>query len=114
MAYQQVAKLDEIAVGTAYRIELGGEPLCLVRTDESTVKAVHDTCSHQQFSLSEGWVEGDSIECALHGSAFDLDSGNPQSLPAVKPIPVYACKVEDGVVLVDLDDQRNDAPVPRH
>jgi 3-phenylpropionate/trans-cinnamate dioxygenase ferredoxin component len=45
---------------------------------------------------------------------FDLDSGKPQGLPAVKSIPVYACKVEDGAIYVDVDQQLNDAPVPRH
>ncbi len=114
MAYVKVAGIDELAVGSARAVEAGGEPICLVRVDEGTVKAVHDTCSHQQYSLAEGWVGDNEIECALHGSSFDLDSGRPTSLPAVKPVPVYACKVADGAVWVDADDQLNDAPVPRH
>lgn len=114
MSFERVADLEKLAVGHALQVEAGGEPLCLVRTDEHTVKAVHDTCSHQQWSLAEGWVEGNTIECDLHGSAFDLDSGQPRSLPAVKPIPVYACEVRDGAVWVDPERQRNDAPVPRH
>ncbi len=114
MADVKVADLDELAVGAARQVEVGGEPVCLVRTDETTVKAVHDTCSHQQYSLSEGWVEPDSIECSLHGSTFDLDSGAPRGLPAVVPIPVYACAVRDGAVWVDPARQLNDAPVPRH
>lgn len=114
MAFEPVAKLDDLDVAYTLRVELGGEPICLVRLDDSTVKAVHDTCSHQEYSLSEGFVEGNDIECALHGSMFDLDTGRPDSLPAVKPIPVYACKVEDGAVYVDVAQQLNDAPVPRH
>jgi 3-phenylpropionate/trans-cinnamate dioxygenase ferredoxin subunit len=114
MALEKVLDLDDLKVGDAVAVELGGEPICLVRTDEDTVKAVHDTCSHQQFSLAEGWVDDNTIECSKHGSAFDLDSGDPQSLPAVKPIPVYACAVRDGGIWVDQADQRNDADVPRH
>jgi len=114
VAAVSVCDLDDLAVGTARQVEVGGEPICLVRTDGSTVKAVHDTCSHQRFSLSQGWVEPNTIECSLHGSAFDLDTGQPQSLPAVVPIPVYACEVRDGAVWVDADRQRNDAPLPRH
>ena len=119
MAYVKVATLDELEVGATRLAELA-EPVCLVRTDPGTVKAVHDTCSHQQYSLCEGWVDLDSasgsgaIECALHGSTFDLDTGRPDSLPAVRPIPVYACKVDDGAIWVDLDQQLNDALVPRH
>lgn len=114
MSFQKVADLDDVGVGGTHRVELGGEPLCLVRVDERTVKAVHDTCSHQEFPLSEGWVGSNEIECALHGSTFDLETGAPQALPATRPIPVYACKVEDGAVFVDIEQQNNDAPVPRH
>ncbi|MDQ3610478.1 MAG: Rieske 2Fe-2S domain-containing protein [Actinomycetota bacterium] len=115
MPFEKVAALDEVPVGGTLLAEMA-EPVCVVRLDHDTVKAVHDTCSHQEYPLHEGWVDEDSgdIECALHGSMFDLDTGQPDSLPAVKPIPVYACKVDDGAVWVDVGQQLNDAPVPRH
>lgn len=114
MTMERVADLDEVTVGGTLQVKTGGEPVCLVRTGDDTVRAVHDTCSHQRFSLAEGWVEGDTIECNLHGSAFDLDTGQPTGLPAVKPIPVYTCEVRDGAVFVDTAQQRNDASPPRH
>ncbi|MPZ72959.1 MAG: Rieske 2Fe-2S domain-containing protein [Nitriliruptorales bacterium] len=114
MVFERVLDLEDLPVGQARVVELGGEPICVARLDEQTVKAVHDTCSHQQYSLSDGWIDDNTIECAKHGSAFDLDTGDPESLPAVKPIPVYACELRDGAVWVDQADQRNDAPVPRH
>ncbi|MBW3606269.1 MAG: Rieske 2Fe-2S domain-containing protein, partial [Actinobacteria bacterium] len=61
MAYTKVCTLDELAVGTARFVQLD-EPLCLVRIDEQTVHAVHDTCSHQEYPLHEGWVENGDIE----------------------------------------------------
>ena len=114
MSFERVADLEKLPVGGALQVHAAGEPVCLVRLDDTAVKAVHDTCSHQQYSLAEGWVDDNSIECNLHGSAFNLDTGQPESLPAVKPIPVYSCAVRDGGVWVDQADQRNDAPVPRH
>jgi 3-phenylpropionate/trans-cinnamate dioxygenase ferredoxin subunit len=114
MSLERVADLEKLAVGHALQVEAAGEPICLVRTDDRVVKAVHDTCSHEQWSLSEGWVEGNTIECDLHGSVFDLDTGRPESLPAVKPIPVYACEVRDNGIWVDAEQSLNDAPVPRH
>ena len=116
MALQRVLNVDDLPVGHARVVDVGGEPICVVRLDERTVKAVHDTCSHQQFSLADGWIDADdnTIECAKHGSAFDLDTGAPTSLPAVKPVPVYACALDEGGIWVDQSDQRNDAPVPRH
>lgn len=114
MTWERIASTDELPVGGIRRVELGGEPICVVRLAEDTVKAVHDTCSHAEYSLAEGFVEDNEIECALHGSTFDLDTGAPDSLPATRPIPVYAAKIADDAVWVDPDDQRNDAPVPRH
>lgn len=117
MSWTKVATLDELEVGKPHRVELN-EPLCVVRTDDDTVHAVHDICSHQEWSLAEGYVETVNdrphIECGLHGSSFDLASGKPDILPAVKPIPVYAAKIEDGAVWVNMDAQTNDATVPRH
>lgn len=119
MGFERIADLGAIGVGEALFVELD-EPLCVVRLDEHVVVAVHDTCSHQDYPLHEGWVTaGDDaasseIECALHGSGFNLATGAAQSLPAVRPIPVYAAKVDDGGIWVDLDQQLNDAPTPRH
>lgn len=115
MTFEKVAHIDDINVGSAVRVEVGGEPVALVRIATHAVKAVHNICSHQHYDLApEGWVGENSIECALHGSTFDLDTGAPESLPAVAPIPVYACTVQDGTILVDVDRQLNDARVPRH
>lgn len=115
MGYEAVAKLDEMLIGHSVKVVVGGEPIALVRLDDTTVKAVHNTCSHADYDLApEGYIEDNTIECLLHGSVFDLDTGQPDSLPAVKPIPVYACKVADGQVYVDVEQQLNDAPTPRH
>lgn len=115
MGYEAVARFDDLMVGHSVRVDVGGEPVALVRLDDTIVKAVHNTCSHADYDLApEGYIEDNTIECLLHGSVFDLDSGEPDSLPAVKPIPVYACKVADGIVYVDIDQKLNDAPTPRH
>ena len=64
--------------------------------------AVYDECSHAAIALSEGDVEGDQIECWLHGSRFDLRTGKPTGLPATEPVAIYPVKVEGGDVLVDV------------
>ncbi|MGH9164810.1 MAG: Rieske 2Fe-2S domain-containing protein, partial [Acidimicrobiales bacterium] len=66
--------------------------------------AIGDKCSHADFSLSEGEVLADDceIECWKHGSTFSLTTGEPQSLPATKAVPVYKVRVEDGAVLVEV------------
>jgi 3-phenylpropionate/trans-cinnamate dioxygenase ferredoxin subunit len=74
-----------------------------VRIDDSFY-AVGDTCSHEDYSLSEGEVLADAceIECWKHGSMFDLRTGEPRSLPATKPVPVYRVAVEGDDVVVEL------------
>ena len=113
MSWQKVAELGELEVGKPHFAQLD-QPLCVVRVDDQLVFAVHNVCSHQYYELHEGYVDNQTIECALHGSSFDLETGDPDSLPAVQPIPTYAVKVDGGAVWVDIDRQTNDAPIPRH
>jgi 3-phenylpropionate/trans-cinnamate dioxygenase ferredoxin subunit len=73
----------------------------LVR-DGERVHALADLCSHAAVSLSEGEVSRKGIECWLHGSCFDLETGKPSSPPASEPVDVYAVDIRDGDVFVDV------------
>jgi 3-phenylpropionate/trans-cinnamate dioxygenase ferredoxin subunit len=66
--------------------------------------ALGDRCSHEDYSLSEGEVLEDEceIECWKHGSTFDLHTGEPCSLPATKPVPVYRVRLDGDDVIVEL------------
>ena len=75
--------------------------LVLVR-DGERVHALADLCSHAAVSLSEGEVSRKGIECWLHGSCFDLATGQPSSPPASEPVDVYAVDIRDGDVFVDV------------
>ena len=108
MAFQEAANVDDVEVGGTMLVELE-EPVCLVRLAEDDVRAVHDTCTHQQQPLHEGLVDGDTLVCAAHAATFDLSTGRSVGVPEVAPVPLYACKVEDGAVLVDLDQPLNGA-----
>ncbi|HEY5184287.1 MAG TPA: non-heme iron oxygenase ferredoxin subunit [Actinomycetes bacterium] len=102
MSYRNACPLAELREGGTHRVVIDGIPVCLVRTD-GEVRAINDTCSHADVSLSEGEVEGLTIECWLHGSRFDLVTGRPTGLPATKPVPVYPVKIEGDDVLVDVE-----------
>jgi 3-phenylpropionate/trans-cinnamate dioxygenase ferredoxin subunit len=73
----------------------------LVR-DGERVHALADLCSHAAVSLSEGEISRKGIECWLHGSCFDLETGKPSSPPATEPVDVYAVDIRDGDVFVDV------------
>ncbi len=99
----RLCAVADIAPGTAKRFDVGKHRIALVRIGDDFY-AVGDTCSHADFSLSEGeiWPEEREIECWKHGSTFSLIDGCPQSLPATTAIPVYKVHVEDGHVVVEV------------
>ena len=113
MAFEIVANLDDLEPGETLFVEGLREPICLVRLDDDDVRAVHNTCTHQQQPLHEGTVQDDdTLVCASHNSRFDLTTGESIGIPVVPPLPVYACRIEGDAILVDIDQQLNDAPIP--
>ena len=72
------------------------------------VYAIGDTCSHANVSLSGGevWCDEREIECPQHSSTFSLVTGEPLTLPATQPVPVFRTAVEDGTVTIVIGDAR--------
>lgn len=93
--------LAELPPGEAYRID-GPTPIAVFNAD-GDLYAVDDTCTHQDASLADGWLEGCTIECPLHASCFDLRTGQPSGPPAKEPLRTYPVSVRDGVIHVHVD-----------
>jgi 3-phenylpropionate/trans-cinnamate dioxygenase ferredoxin subunit len=102
--YVRACALTDVAEGEAIGVEVGEEPVAIVRTC-GEVFAIRDVCSHAEVPLSEGEIDGRTIECWLHGSRFDLRSGKPTGMPATEPVPVYPVKIEGDDVLVDVNQE---------
>ncbi|MGI8870165.1 MAG: non-heme iron oxygenase ferredoxin subunit [Mycobacteriales bacterium] len=96
--------LADVPEDGAVHVDLDGTPVAIVKSD-GELYAIYDVCSHEEVPLSEGDVDGTTIECWLHGSCFDLMTGAPTALPASKPVPVYPVTVEGDDVYVDLTAQ---------
>lgn len=105
MTAHELFPLADLEPGTARRVEVDGRPVAVIRIDDD-VYAIGDTCSHAEVSLSEGWVDAEdcTIECVAHGATFDVETGEPVTLPATRPVPVYEATVVDGTVVVTVDD----------
>ena len=99
----RVCSVDDIKPGEARRFDVDGHRIALVRIGDDFY-AIGDRCSHADYSLAEGEVypEEKEIECWKHGSTFSLVTGEPQTLPATKPVPVYSVEVRDGDVWVTV------------
>jgi 3-phenylpropionate/trans-cinnamate dioxygenase ferredoxin subunit len=100
--FVKVCPTAEIAAGEVVAAEVNGKPLAIVHCGDGEFRAVYDQCSHAQIALSEGEVDGCTLECWLHGSRFDLRTGDPTGLPATEPVPVYPVEVHDGDIYVSL------------
>jgi 3-phenylpropionate/trans-cinnamate dioxygenase ferredoxin subunit len=97
----RICSLDELVENQASRVVIDGVPIAVVKDSDGRVHAIGDTCTHGEISLSEGFVEGETLECWAHGSQFSLVSGKPINLPAYEPVPVYPVEIIDGDVYID-------------
>lgn len=93
-----VCRLDELPEGESVRI-VADLPIAVFNAD-GELYAVDDTCSHQDASLSDGFLEGCFVECPLHAALFDLRTGMPSCLPAKRPIRTHPVSVQGGVIYV--------------
>jgi 3-phenylpropionate/trans-cinnamate dioxygenase ferredoxin component len=93
--------LSDLDDGKPFAVEVDDVEIVLVRQGES-VHALRDECSHAELALSEGELTPKGIECWLHGSCFDLRTGEPSSPPATEPVEVFAVEIRDGEVHVDV------------
>ncbi|MFC9132137.1 bifunctional 3-phenylpropionate/cinnamic acid dioxygenase ferredoxin subunit [Streptomyces sp. NPDC057099] len=96
-----VCRLEDLPKGESVRIETT-PPVAVFHTDDGDLYAIDDTCTHQDASLSEGWLEGCLVECPLHAASFDLRTGRPTCLPARRAVRTHSVTVEDGLIHVHV------------
>jgi 3-phenylpropionate/trans-cinnamate dioxygenase ferredoxin subunit len=108
MTFTKAANFSDLPDNSPVAVEVDGVEVALVRTGDE-VFAIKDECSHATVALSEGEVTFDDhgtpeIECWLHGSTFNLRTGEPVIFPATEPVPIYPTSVDGDVVLVDVEN----------
>jgi 3-phenylpropionate/trans-cinnamate dioxygenase ferredoxin component len=105
--FETVGKLDDIPDGGMRQVVVKGDLVGLYRVGEK-IYAMGDVCTHEEAYLTEGEFEPDEleVECPLHASRFNIETGAVRVLPATKPEPVYQVRVEGDDVLVGPREQR--------
>ena len=96
----KVAAENELAPGQMKRIDVGGKRLLLCNAD-GRFHVVDEMCSHEDYSLFLGCIQEGRIKCSLHGSYFDLETGEPTVEPASEPICTYPVEIREGAVWVN-------------
>jgi len=103
----KLCRADAIEEGEALRVEVAGRPALAVFHVKGQFYTTNDTCSHGDASLTEGFVEGEQVECPWHSGRFCLKTGSALTFPAVEPIKVYSTLVRDGDVYIHIEGESN-------
>lgn len=98
----RVAAVDDIDEGSAVTVdaEITGtaDDIAVFHSDNGLFYALNDTCTHEEASLAEGWIENDEVECPLHSARFCLRTGEALCLPAIVNSVAHRVEVRDGDV----------------
>ena len=95
----KVAEVDEVSAGSVKGVEADGIRIALCNVD-GDFYAIKDQCSHQDYPLSDGDLDGERLECIYHGAKFDVCSGRAVQLPAVRPVETFDVQARDDGVFV--------------
>ncbi len=99
--YVTVAKVADVPPGSVLRVEAAGRAIALYNLD-GVFYATDEICTHAYASLAEGFVDGETIECPLHGAQFSIKTGEALSPPASEPLATYAVRVDGGELRVAI------------
>ena len=97
-----ICPLADLPRGEAVRVDAVDPPLAVFHTDDGQVYAIDDTCTHQDASLADGWLEDCEVECPLHASRFDLRTGAVDAPPAKIAVRTHPVTIADGQIFVSV------------
>jgi nitrite reductase/ring-hydroxylating ferredoxin subunit len=97
----ELCSADEVAVGAALKVEKEGLALAVFNVD-GEFYVLDDLCTHGPGSLSEGYIEGDVVECNFHNGQFNIRTGEVVMPPCMIPAKTYRTTVENGKVVIEV------------
>jgi 3-phenylpropionate/trans-cinnamate dioxygenase ferredoxin subunit len=99
----RICAVDDIKPGKAIRVKIGETAIAVVKTKAGEIRALDDKCSHGEISLSEGFIDNETIECWAHGAKFSLATGEALTLPAFEPVAVYEVIIDNDEIFIEID-----------
>jgi 3-phenylpropionate/trans-cinnamate dioxygenase ferredoxin subunit len=99
--WTRVAAAADCPVGQLKGVMVGLQPLVLANVD-GDIYALEDLCSHQEFPLADGELDGSDVICIHHGARFDACTGRNKALPAIRPVKSFPAEVRDGEIYVEV------------
>lgn len=101
MSILKVAKVSEIPRGAMKQVRTAGKILCVANVDGQFF-AIGDTCTHEECSLSTGYLDGNAVICSCHGGMFDVTTGEVMSPPPPAPEPTYKVIVQGEDIYIEV------------
>ena len=101
-----VMEYDSLAPGSMRHVEVQEVSIVVVRAGDE-VYALEDRCSHEEFPLSDGWLDNDNLVCSFHGARFDLKSGDALSLPAYEGVKTFPVRIHDNKIEIQLEQDKS-------
>ena len=102
--WHKVANAADIAAGEVLQVSVDGAPVAVYNL-EGTFYATSDVCTHAEAFLSDGFIEGDTVECPLHQALFHIPTGKVLREPALLDLKTYPVRHEDGVIYIELSTE---------
>lgn len=99
--FKPVVKFDALTDGAMRRFKIDGQEIVVVRTGDQ-VYALEDRCTHEDYPLSDGYLQDGEICCMMHGASFDLQTGEVMTPPAFENVRTYNVRVNAGMVEIEL------------
>src|SRR5260370_4357608 len=97
----ELCNADDVTVGTALKVEKDGLTVAVFNVD-GEFYVLDDACTHGPGSLSEGYIEGDVVECNFHNGQFNIRTGEPVLPPCMVPMKTYPATVDDCKVFIEV------------
>jgi len=97
----RVAAVADCDVGTLKGVMVENTPIVLANVN-GDIYALQDECSHEEYPLSDGELDGENLVCIYHGARFECATGRNKSLPAIRPVKSFAVQIQDDEIYIDL------------
>jgi len=98
----RVCHISDIPAREMRCVSLADRNVLVANTDKG-VFVSDEMCTHEDARLCDGNLSGTLVKCPLHGSRFDLVTGDVLDDPAETNLAVYPVSVVDDEIFITLN-----------
>ena len=91
----------EVATGAMVPVDVEGFPPLAVYNVAGVFYVTSNVCTHNVAMLTDGYLDGDIVECPLHGGCFNVKTGEAAHFPCVEPLQTFEAQLRDGAIFIE-------------